>query len=699
VRFTSLFISAVALVTPTVLFGASAEVQPARREEAAKWIRGVIPLPHEIAIGRKVVADARPLAVSLLCDSGPIGTAAAEELADVLTRKSSIKVGVNEAKWGVGNARIVLGLCDSNGKLATGEVVPGVERLSKLPNADQAYRIVPLDDRTLALTATQPQGLYYAAQTLKQLIAAGPSAAPGQIVIPLADATDWPDMVARGLWGGDVNDDMAWLAQWKINLVHSHINLSIDRDGRGVATVPKELLLRAGAHNVNLMPAITHLEQLPADVFIRFPQLKAVGDFAEWLHLDGVRPICMSQPKVEEILADWLTCLARYPEISDVLVWLAEEKIPCHCGRCAAVDPFVLQTQVVLRAWEAAKRVKPTLRLQILLTQGSYESNAKVLAAVPPEVGITYYHGSLTYDSSRGPMIYPLLVEYAGKGRSLGCMPQLTASYLVVCPWTGPQFIKTRTTEFVDKRVRCLIGYATPSDRFYEFNIAAAAEWSWNAHGRSERQFAAAWAVHQGLADPEKFADWAVMLGPVGWDVYGGRTPFFWVLDGVSTTLQSGKTPQLGQGVFTYFPTQKHFDEDLAVCDRAMRLAKELSPFPAAMIEETRVIRGFVEMLKSLYSIAEVTAAGPRANANQRKRAADALALMDQASHAVREGLLAWGRAVAPNKMSSTGLGGRFDDTVHCLDKVVTDASNALAALGIPNPEHPHHGHRPDRNR
>ena len=145
--------------------------------------------------------------------------------------------------------------------------------------------------------------------------------------------------------------------------------------------------------------------------------------------------------------------------------------------------------------WEAAKRVKPDLRLRILLTQGSYQSNDQVLAAVPPEVGITYYDGGRTYNSSREPMIYPLLVKYVRADRWLGCYPQLTASWGVVCPWSGPQFIKARMSEFAAKHLQCLCGYAWPSNRFYEFNVTAAAEWSWNVGGRSEREFSLAWAT------------------------------------------------------------------------------------------------------------------------------------------------------------------------------------------------------------
>ena len=71
-----------------------------------------------------------------------------------------------------------------------------------------------------------------------------------------------------------------------------------------------------------------------------------------------------------------------------------------------------------MKAFEKAKEINPAIHLRILLTQGSYPVNDKVLEAVAEGVGVTYYDGGRTYDSSHNPMIYPLLEEYAGKGRS-----------------------------------------------------------------------------------------------------------------------------------------------------------------------------------------------------------------------------------------------------------------------------------------
>jgi len=672
----------------------SAATPQVGREEAAEWIRWVVPLPRQIAIERKAVVPGDQVAITVASEASLLERSAAAELAGVFEKSTGHKTRIGAGRNAGATVEILIGTCGKDGRLA-GRLVPGAGRLFTLASPEQAYRIVPLADRTLALVGTAPQGAYYAAKTLQQLLSAACSKPDNStaVTIPLAEVTDWPDLAERGLWGGSANEDIEWLAERKMNLVESHIELSLGRDGRGVAVIPEGLLARAQRHAVKLVPIITHLEQLPSAVFARYPQLKAVGDEKAWRRVGDVTPVCFSQPKAQEILADWLTCLARYPEVTDVNVWLSENEVPCQCDRCKAVNPFVLQTRLALHAWEAAKRIKPSLRLRILLTQGSYRSNDKVLASVPPEVGITYYDGGRTYDSSRQPMIYPLLEKYAAEGRWLGCYPQLTASWRIVCPWSGPQFIKARMSEFAAKRLQCLCGYATPSNRFYEFNVTAAAEWSWNASGRSEREFSLAWAARQGLADPEKAADWAVTLGPVGWDVYGGRVPFIWVYSGVAGMLRQGKPPRLGAGIFTYFPTKEHFDHDLAACERAMGLAQGLQA--PALIEETRVIRGLVQMLKGLYLMAEAVAPGKKISSDDRQRAAAALALVDQGSRDAHDGLLNWGAAVAPKLVpKSLGSTSRLADTLDCLERTAVEASDVAQGMGINDPGRPYRARR-----
>jgi hypothetical protein len=651
--------------------------------EAIQWVRWVIPQPHHILIRAQKTVRSSEVFVRIAPQASPLERSAASELSGLWRAKTGLPAPVVTAKQPARALEIVLGVCDAKGRF-DGCTQPVAARLFTLKNAEQAYRIVPLDDRTLALIGTRPQGVYYAAKTLQQLLGRGFSQ-PGAVQVPWAEVTDWPDLAERGLWGGSANADLEWMAARKMNLVETHVDLSVDAAGRGTAQIAPALLARARSHAVKLVPIITHLEQLPAVVFERFPELRAVGDPQAWRRIGAVSPVCFSQPKAQQLVTDWMTALARYADVTDICLWLSENNVPCGCEKCKGVNPFVLQTRLALRAWEAAKQVRPDVRLRILLTQGSYPSNEQVLATVPPAVGITYYDGGRTYDSSRDPMIYPLLEKFAADGRWLGCYPQLTASWRVVCPWSAPQFIKARMAEFVDKRLACLCGYATPSNRFYEFNVIAAAEWSWNAKGRMEQEFAAAWATQAGLADPDRAARWAIMLGPVGWDVYGSRVPYYWVHANLSSWVKPGRHPKLGAGIFRYFPQPEQFATDLAACNRAMELAQALRA--PALIEETRVIRGLVTMLQGFYEMGEALAAGAKTTETQRLQAAVALALADRGAREASAGMRAWGEAVAPELTSTSS---RYGDTVRAIERIMTQASDLAATAGVDDPERPY---------
>ncbi len=651
--------------------------QSVGQEEATKWTRRVIPKPHEIVIGRKILATRDQIAITLLPSAGLLEREAAAELADGLAYKTGARINVGPERNSKNALEIVLGCCDKDGKVA-GREAPGAARLFTLPNREQAYRIVPLGPRTLALVGIRPQGVYYAAKTLKQLISSAPSSLPGQVAVPMAEVTDWPDLAERGLWGGSANEDIEWLAERKMNLLESHVGLSVDANGHGTAAISENLLSRAKRHAVKLVPIVTHLEQLPAEVLARLPELKGAGlhdvDSCAGLllategranprrlaHLSGA----LSRGERRQRLALGGRRFLPVPEMQGRQPVRAPDA--SHCPRLAGRP--ARQTRLAVAAVADARELREQ-------RQGFGRGAA--------QVGITYYDGGRTYESSRHPMIYPLLEKYAAEGRWLGCYPQLTASWRVVAPWSAPQFIKARMSEFVGKRLQCLCGYATPSNRFFEFNVTAAAEWSWNACGRSERDFALAWATRQGLADPETAADWAVTLGPVGWDVYGGHPLLGWIYGGAADILKPAARPQLGAGRFVYFPTPQHFDADLATCDRAMSMAKGLQS-PAA-VEETHVIHGLVGMLKGLYLVADATAAGKKMTAGDRRRAADALNLLDRAGQEARDGLLAWGNIVSPQFLPC-----RFDDTVDCLDRVMTEASDTATGLGVPDPAQPY---------
>lgn len=644
-------------------------------ERAAQWVRWTLPLPKEISIREQVTLAPAEVGLRLPSGAGSALQTAGEQLTALFVERTGVEPRGN-------GFRIALGVCDETGAVGSRPQVIDPKRLRRLKNSDQAYAIVPYRGDELVLTGLTEVGVYYAAQTLRQLLEATLTA--DSVTIPLAEVLDWPDLEERGEWGGSAVRDIEWMAAHKLNLVETHVTLGVDDQGRGTAQISPELVDRGRRHALNVVPIVTHLEQIErTGIFERLPITAGQGDPEHWARIGHVRPACWSQPETVRVLGDWMVALAAQEGITDLCPWLSENAVKCECERCAEQNQFALETAAILRGYERAREVNPDLGLRILLTQGSYESNEVVLSMLPPDVGATYYDGGRTYDSSRDPMIYPLLEEYVRKGGWLGCYPQLTASWRIVCPWTGPQFIRYRMNEFVDKGLVCLCGYATPDNRCYEFNVLAAAEWSWNARGRSEREFAAAWATRKGFADPDAVAEWAVRMGPVGWDLYGSRVPYPAFFGAAASYVKQRSVPGLGTGMYRYFPTDEHLDQDIATCDWAAETARGWDA--PTLVSEAEVVGGMLRILRGIRAMtlamtdAELPLEELRARLNEEMFA---LALAAQQS---TQGLRDW-----CDSLEGWSGAPRFDDTIQAIDQTAADIGAALEAFGIDDPGKPY---------
>lgn len=646
------------------------------QQQQDDWVNQLIPLPREIAIERVVAVESGRVRVRTRANASPAEQTAAAELASLLADSSAS---------GEPGFEIVLGILDADGRLENLSLPAEARRLRSLPNPEQAYVIRPLETRGLVLASLGEQGVYYAAQTLRQLLEGRVS--DGRVSLPLARITDWPAIEQRGLWE-DVfsRDELEWLASLKFSAVNVHARLGMTDEGRG--SVRAGLVRRPPAdiessypafcrsHGIRCIPIITHLSHLArTDLYDHHPELRGQGESAQHPTKSGWVGPCTSQPGLARVLAEWMEALADDHGADEISVWLSEEHVRCSCERCAALGQYVGETRAILAGWRLARERHPGLKLQLLLTQGSYPHNEAVLREIPPggQVRVVYYDGGRTYDASREPMIYPLLEQFAGDGGWLGVYPQFTASWAFVLPWSAPQFMRARMTEFADKGLGAVIGYAVPNPGVHDFNVAAAAEWSWNPRGRSAHDFALAWATRRGSADPRAVADWADVLGPVSWDVFGSKFPLFFVWDDPAQFIGTGARPALGEYVFRYFPTFGHFDLDLAACARALDIARGLGE--PELLQETLVVEGYVRMLRELYLISDGSGALDEPTGEQLLPWQAHLEELAAARDQVNAALVDWGGDRGVGEVS------RFRGTLDVNDRLVRTLGAAIDSL------------------
>lgn len=637
--------------------------------DAASWRERVIPLPKELAVQDVLRFDAAEIGLVNEAGEGPL----LETALGILGRFAT---GRPEGS----RFSIVLALTGPGSRIDKSSDSP---RLRALPNPGQAYLISPLPDRRgLLLAANAPLGLLYAARTLEQLteVESGKEGRPA-VTLPLSRVVDWPDIAERGQWGGDAAERLEETAALKLNHLELNSGVGLDAAGRPVEAIDRQTLRRAAALGVKVVPYVLHLEQLSRYAGLAGrPDITATPDPSKPLPSDYAPGLCMTSPATRRLIRGWLEKIAAVDGVTDVCVWLSEDAAPCFCERCRGREPFSVEVEAIVAAFREVRKAHPLLKLRLLTTQGSFPVNDRVLAAAPPDVGITYYDGGRTYDSSRRPMIYPLLEAAARSGRALGVYPQITHSWRCVFPWTGPQFVNARAQESAGKGLSSVVGYAVPSNICHPFNVAALAEWTWNAWGRSPGEFCRAYARRAGYADPEAFARWATAAGDAGWTL--AETKLF---------LTSIYNPSLGLAAGTPFERvfegaealeAAHLDEAIGQASAALALARESGR--TDMIAESRCVLAGLEAFRALRRAAGIISSGG-ADANGLGALGAALDTVDDRAAGLRAELLAWGDRL--NKESGwRDHTGRLLDTAFALLSTADEFRARAAALGVADP-------------
>jgi hypothetical protein len=333
----------------------------------------------------------------------------------------------------------------------------------------------------------------------------------------------------------------------------------------------------------------------------------------------------------------------------------------------------------------------PCSSLRILLTQASHDVNGQVLASIVPETKVIYYDGGRTYDSSHRPMIEPLLENFAAAGGWLGVYPQLTNSWRTVFPFSGAQFMKARMGEFASKGLRGFFGYATPNNRYYEFNVTAAAEWSWNSSGRTPREFAEVYALRRGIPHPVEFAAWAEMLGPVGWKLAGSRTVENLLFGAGGLIFVEGRIVPgnlsesltrmaFGGTLLTEFENAADFAANRACVDKALALARTIGD--PSVLAETQSVGGVLDLLAGLQ---EIAAAQSLTDENAIIAGLGrALTRFDDTARSLVRALDRWGRRVNP--VPRQRLASRYRDTVDFAAHLADAERSFYADFHLPDP-------------
>ena len=269
----------------------------------------LIPMPQEMRECGSVTLRAEEISVS--CDAP-----------DEPRIRTAKKILGAFAKGETGRFAIRMRLADGKSKLE--------KRLAGLPNADQAYAIAPEGDSGLLVVARTTQGLLYGARTLGQLISEVPVSRYAMIEIPLVEIVDWPDIAERGQWGWDVARHLRTTSAMKLNVIEENAAVKVDKDGSVSTGIPQKLFDEGDELGIDIVPFIVHFEQIYRLAKLEnAPGVASTPDPSKPLPADYLPGLCMSSPATRALVTKWVGKIADNPKVTDIQVWLSEDRAPC----------------------------------------------------------------------------------------------------------------------------------------------------------------------------------------------------------------------------------------------------------------------------------------------------------------------------------------------------------------------------------
>ncbi len=605
----SLFLVCTYLAVPLL-----AQLEPVPKVEAQRWTRHLIPLPKEISIANKVTLPPRGVAIKVDTGTGEIADTAAAELRALFEGKTG-----RAPAGGSFEIRLALTANPDVRRHVSRELA---ERLDVLPNHRQAYSITPIQERGLLLAAVDPKGLYYASRTLHQLVE--PFLTPERVSIPLATIVDWPDLEERGLWNFPQPAEwVPWMASLKLNygkMAGTRLK-PIERGKPNGVIIDHDLYRSASRMAFEYQPFLTHFNFLHSyGLYRAYPELAGKGDGAlagrYFAHKQGNRHRVpnAAHPLFRKLLVEWLRDFARQG-VSEVSCWLSER--PGEDGRpeTTAVGQDVMESRAIVAAFREVQKEYPKFSIRVFLSTVPTGRYYRVMAELPDDIKIERACATkiervlhLPRDLLRNPM----LDHYAAEGRWIASYDvPITANARVdtpefMVPESSAHRVRDYVRQLIERRFQGAYGMMAWADNGRAtcgFNIHALAEYTWNLDGRSEKEFAVAWATREGYRKPEKVGEWAELMGPIEFDVYDSDFPIAYSWGKAAKMIKERRRPYLGEGIFRYYTSREDFDRKIAAADRAMVMAEGFEN--KYLANETRVVRSYVRLAKGLYEVAE----------------------------------------------------------------------------------------------
>ena len=266
----------------------------------------ILPQPQKITYGEGKI-PVKGLTIGFASKPSAEDRFAARELSKILSKVTSSPIAIKETA--VSGRSITFKRTGEVGAL-TG---PG-EKAGPVSREAYTIKVTPKD---VAITSKSSAGLFYAVQTIRQMVEGSGSNA----VIPVADIQDWPSMAYRGLMMDmshvqlpkveEIKKQLDFLALWKTNQYFFYSEGSIELDGypllmadaRYTQAQVKDIIAYAKERHIDVIPNMELYGHLN-DLF----RLEQYADMSVTTHGAEFKP---ADPRVKPLVKDWITQISK----------------------------------------------------------------------------------------------------------------------------------------------------------------------------------------------------------------------------------------------------------------------------------------------------------------------------------------------------------------------------------------------------
>ena len=264
----------------------------------------LLPQPRQVRYGQGSLS-LKNVAIGLGTEAVAEDRFAAEDLAAALLRNTGRAAPIGKSAAG---PRIVLTRTGPVAALPATDEQPG-------PDSRESYQL-SVTSQGVEARAPSSAGLFYAVQTLKQLVEGNGADA----TLPAVQIEDWPSLSYRGVMmdlshgpmptADEIKRQIDFLAQWKGNQYYFYSELSIELkgyplinpNGRYTQGQVREIIQYARQRHIDVVPCLEFYGHLH-DLF----RIERYADLAALPHGGDLNP---RDPRMQQMVKDWVGQMA-----------------------------------------------------------------------------------------------------------------------------------------------------------------------------------------------------------------------------------------------------------------------------------------------------------------------------------------------------------------------------------------------------